>query len=255
MGGFGSGEYERDDTKTTVQACLTFGVGNFQGRLSPASAGTLLWKRGETVTDFMVFDVTESEMGLCLRLHYRLGDAGASGIEGAPPCPPELLDQSPETKEVHIPVRLQETRPTFGGKRWWFTCPLTVNGVACNRRVGKLYLPPGARYFGCRHCYDLTYWSAQHAHEQARAMAWTEKQWSDLCRDVGSGQLLALLDQFNPPLLFHGPFVRRTLPRQTLGFGVDGLQALAALAVDDPPVTILKRLELPKHGPLSRIRH
>ena len=81
MGGFGSGGCERDDTKTTVQACLTFGVGNFQGRLCPASAGTLLWKRGETVTDFMVFDVTESEMGLCLRLHYRLGECGASGIE------------------------------------------------------------------------------------------------------------------------------------------------------------------------------
>lgn len=25
----------------------------------------------------------------------------------------------------------------------------------------KLYLPPGAQYFGCRSCYDLTYESAQ----------------------------------------------------------------------------------------------
>lgn len=25
------------------------------------------------------------------------------------------------------------------------------------RRVGELYLPPGARYFGCRHCHRLTY--------------------------------------------------------------------------------------------------
>jgi hypothetical protein len=27
--------------------------------------------------------------------------------------------------------------------------------------VGKLYLPPGGRYFGCRHCYNLTYTSCQ----------------------------------------------------------------------------------------------
>jgi len=27
--------------------------------------------------------------------------------------------------------------------------------------VGKLYLPPGGKYFGCRHCYNLTYKSCQ----------------------------------------------------------------------------------------------
>jgi hypothetical protein len=27
--------------------------------------------------------------------------------------------------------------------------------------VGKLYLPPHCRYFGCRHCHDLTYTSCQ----------------------------------------------------------------------------------------------
>jgi hypothetical protein len=171
MGGFGSGEYERDDTKTRVEACLRLSVGDVRAVLFPAAAGTLFWKRGETVTDFAVFDVTDSEMGLYLTLHYRLGDVGASGIEGAPSCPPELHHQSPDTKELHIPVRLQVTRPTFGGKRWWFTCPLTVNGVACNRRVAKLHLPPGARYFGCRHCYDLSYRSCQEAHQLERRLA------------------------------------------------------------------------------------
>ncbi|MHB1423319.1 MAG: hypothetical protein ACYC3I_09020 [Gemmataceae bacterium] len=28
-------------------------------------------------------------------------------------------------------------------------------------RVGKLYLPPDSRYFGCRHCHKLTNRSAQ----------------------------------------------------------------------------------------------
>jgi len=48
---------------------------------------------------------------------------------------------------------------------------LTVNGVACNRRVGKLYLPPGGRYFGCRACYDLAYRSSQRAHQLERTLA------------------------------------------------------------------------------------
>lgn len=57
-------------------------------------------------------------------------------------------------------LRLQRTRPHFGGVRWWFTCP-SPSGRWCNRRVGKLYLPPGAVYFGCRQCHGLTYWTAQ----------------------------------------------------------------------------------------------
>jgi hypothetical protein len=28
-------------------------------------------------------------------------------------------------------VRLQATVPTYGGLKWWFTCPLVVNGQAC----------------------------------------------------------------------------------------------------------------------------
>jgi hypothetical protein len=58
-------------------------------------------------------------------------------------------------------VRLVTTRPRFGGLRWWFVCLLIVNGRPCSRRVGKLYLPPHGRYFGCRHCHDLTYATCQ----------------------------------------------------------------------------------------------
>jgi hypothetical protein len=61
-------------------------------------------------------------------------------------------------------VRLQRTRVRGGGLRWWFTCPLAVNHRPCGQRVGKLYLPPGGRYFGCRHCHGLTYTSCQEGH-------------------------------------------------------------------------------------------
>jgi hypothetical protein len=78
-------------------------------------------------------------------------------------CPWVRLYYTFTASQMHIDYRihLQTTYPRFGGLRWWFLCPLTVNGYACSRRVGKLYLPPGSRYFGCRHCYALTYTSCQ----------------------------------------------------------------------------------------------
>ena len=43
----------------------------------------------------------------------------------------------------------------FGGTRPYFICPGVVNGIACGRRVAKLYGP--GRYFLCRHCYRLAH--------------------------------------------------------------------------------------------------
>ena len=73
------------------------------------------------------------------------------------------LTRSGEQADYH--VRLTTTRPRFGGLRWWFLCPLSLNGRTCGRRVAKLYLPPRDRYFGCRHCHDLTYTSCQESHK------------------------------------------------------------------------------------------
>ena len=52
---------------------------------------------------------------------------------------------------VECMVRLVSTRPNYGGRRWWFLCPLV------GRRAAKLYLPPGAKLFGSREAYGLTY--------------------------------------------------------------------------------------------------
>jgi hypothetical protein len=56
---------------------------------------------------------------------------------------------------------------------------LGAGGPPCGRRVGKLYLPPCGRYFGCRHCYRLTYTSCQESHKyddlyrsMAASMGW-----------------------------------------------------------------------------------
>lgn len=66
-----------------------------------------------------------------------------------------------EKKDLAYAISLSTTPCNFGGFRYWFICPLEKHGIPCNRRVGKLYLPPNGIYFGCRHCYNLTYRSCQ----------------------------------------------------------------------------------------------
>lgn len=52
-------------------------------------------------------------------------------------------------------ISLTSTDCNFGGKRYWFVCPLVLDGKACERRVAKLYFDN--TWFGCRHCHDLAY--------------------------------------------------------------------------------------------------
>lgn len=59
--------------------------------------------------------------------------------------------------DLDYSVKLISTPCKYGGDRWWFLCPLIVDGVECNRKVEKLYLPSNSMYFGCRHCHNLTY--------------------------------------------------------------------------------------------------
>lgn len=60
-------------------------------------------------------------------------------------------------ESFNYPVNLVTTPCNYGKFRYWFICPLTN----CCRRVGMLYLPSGAKSYGCRHCYRLTYQSCQ----------------------------------------------------------------------------------------------
>jgi hypothetical protein len=50
---------------------------------------------------------------------------------------------------------LVSTVPHYGGRRWWFICPIK------KIRVAKLFLPPGATRFASRKAHDLTYRSVQ----------------------------------------------------------------------------------------------
>ncbi|MBT4497338.1 MAG: hypothetical protein HOC74_06435 [Gemmatimonadetes bacterium] len=67
-----------------------------------------------------------------------------------------------EGKAQRQALRLESITIHLGGKKWYWICPLQN----CDRRVSKLYLPPGGQEFGCRHCHSLTYRSCQIEHTQ-----------------------------------------------------------------------------------------
>lgn len=67
-----------------------------------------------------------------------------------------------EKTDLNYQVAVASTPCYFGGKRYWFICPLSRNGIACRKRVGVLYRV--GKYYGCRHCHDLAYQSQQKTH-------------------------------------------------------------------------------------------
>lgn len=60
-----------------------------------------------------------------------------------------------EKRDLDYRLRLDTTPCNFGGKRYWFVCSASIEGIPCLRRVGVLY--KDGDYFACRHCYSLTY--------------------------------------------------------------------------------------------------
>jgi len=146
VGGSGSGQRSAWEKKMTVEDChvLSVGVLTEAIRHGPGYSGRVWWTQGEREVASIRYVIDQVGSFLAVRLMYTTTDK-----------------RRDEQTESGYPVPLQATFPHYGGTRWWFTCPLTVDGIPCRRRVGKLYLPPNGTYFGCRHCYDLTYNSRQ----------------------------------------------------------------------------------------------
>jgi len=73
-----------------------------------------------------------------------------------------------EKTKLDYKIELVTTPCNFGNKKYWFICPLVIDKKPFQRRVAKLYLPPGKQHFGCRHCYNLTYESCRETHKRDR---------------------------------------------------------------------------------------
>lgn len=143
MGGYGSSRWGWRSKKTTVEECRNLDVTRWQreGIIAPDAqgAGGWTWRDAQTLE-------TRASISYAVRTG---ADAGQVSLSYT--VTPAQGDKVPVTETVPLVT----TRPNFGGLRWWFLCP------RCRRRVGKLYMAPGAVRFLCRVCHGLTYRSAQ----------------------------------------------------------------------------------------------
>jgi hypothetical protein len=153
MGGPGSGCHDyhwwREPTKATVEECLQLDANRWarEGivKAGECRSGRWRWEYAGGGWFSVGYEAdTRDPATAFVRLAYSW-----------------LWTSTQQVESATYEVRLTATRPHFGGVRWWFLCPLS----RCARRVGKLYLPPSGRYFGCRHCHGLTYTSCQESHK------------------------------------------------------------------------------------------
>jgi hypothetical protein len=109
-------------------------------------------QNGKKVASILVF-VERLRGHLAIRLSYTVTIGG------------EKVDRNYPVLMSTTPSNL----PSNAGWRWWFVCPLTVNGQSCFRRVGVLYSHSG--WFGCRHCHNLTYRSCKESDSRVSRLA------------------------------------------------------------------------------------
>lgn len=129
------------DAKTTVEDATQLSIFKLKefGLLRGYCASTLnwTWRISGHKSSIGIFVDTED---LYVKVNYTITDRNTG-----------------EKTDYDYKISLTTTACHFGGVRYWFICPLSVNGVHCGKRVGTLYLASGGHYFGCRHCYNLSY--------------------------------------------------------------------------------------------------
>lgn len=131
MGGIGSGGYERQNVKHTVEEGRALDIRYWQreGLLKPGGRFNVLWGPPGPLTLGVAVRVEEAQVVLAYR--YLQDDGSLTPVE--------------------YPVALDRTPCPFGGQRTWFRCPTE----GCGRRVALLHL--GDFRFACRHCQQLAY--------------------------------------------------------------------------------------------------
>jgi len=142
------GRYSFRDTVEDCKSISVFWLNKYDYFCGWRSGGMKWTNYAGEETSSIGFQVSAGDNEGYIRFQYTQTDR-SSGVK-------EELDYT--NRLVSIPCN-------YGGKRWWFICGLIVNDVYCGRRVGKLYLAPGNKYFGCRHCQDLTYESCRDSHK------------------------------------------------------------------------------------------
>jgi len=158
MGGYGSG---RSGGRVLVENSLRIDVDALmrRGCIQP----------GAHVMGEMNFDFDEQK--LSVQFETRLGHPENSWIR----LKYAIVDYwTGDEHRIDDQIFLVRTQSPFGGSRWWFECPRS------GRRVRKLYLPLGGRYFRSRRTYRLAY-ACQRETVEDRASRKARK----ICRRLG----------------------------------------------------------------------
>lgn len=154
MGGYGSTRWQWHNKKYTTDDCFRISIFRLkqEGLLTPGQvrSGSWIWHNqfSQEKRASVGYEINMKQDAAFLRLHYIHTTAWAG-----------------EKRNIDYLVPLEKTSCHFGGYRYWFICPISVDGRYCGRRVGKLFLAPGSSYFACRHCHDLTYRSSQESNK------------------------------------------------------------------------------------------
>lgn len=149
--------------RLTVEQCLSLDVTRMQRDgvfASPHGRGwTISWPRD--------FGRPGAVLGLAV---VRSKDLGLGLITS-----PDFAETKAKDSAVKLSgnyfIPVTTTNPHLGGKRPWFLCPIDYYNKRHDRRVRKLYLPPGETVFGCRRCHNLTYQSARRHDKFVYALA------------------------------------------------------------------------------------
>lgn len=136
MGGYGSGRrWGGNTTKVEDASCLNV---NRMVKLDVIAEDRYKW--GRWVWSSVRTGKETSSIG------YRLDTTDMND----PHIRLEYMLTNQDIKMDYV-VKLSRSKQKLGGYRWWFICPVS------GRRVAKLYLPYGARYFAARQVYNLKY--------------------------------------------------------------------------------------------------
>jgi hypothetical protein len=132
MGGFGSGR-PSGTGRSKVEACRSLDVNRLhrEGCLRAGWMGGWQWITNSEKVAWINLRAEQDRLHLTYRVRIGGGD----------------------WEDIAESVRIVRVASQYGGTRPYFVCPGVVNGIACGRRVVKLYAE--SRYFLCRHCYRL----------------------------------------------------------------------------------------------------
>src|ERR1700686_1955317 len=114
MGGYGSGQWQNYDAKSTVEGTMTLNIFKLshEGYIVPGAIHSGTFTAGTSTMGFSLRDDL-------LTLQYSFSSGPHAG------------------QDMRYGIQIVTTQPHYGGRRPWFLCP------TCDRRAAKLYLAYG----------------------------------------------------------------------------------------------------------------